>query len=186
LDRDKEEGEEEMIKLIALDLSTTSTGFAIFENEKLRESGTIAPKGDWKERIEKIYREINELIYENLTSVKKSEAMIVVEKPLSLQNGDTIIKLAKLHGLILSLSFDLNIHLEEIDNQTWKKHIAGAKASKEQTQDFLKRVRGIKTETTDEADAIGVGMGWMVEERCRVKMEKYAPVKRVRKSKKVR
>lgn len=183
-----------MSKLIALDLSTTSTGFAVFENEKLRESGTIAPKSkNWKERVKEIYEHIHDLILTESCDIdcktcgKSCERFlkIVAETPLSLQNGDTTIKLAKLHGLLLSLSFDFNFPLEEIDNQTWKKHIAGAKASKEQTQDFLKRVRGIKTETTDEADAIGVGMGWMVEERCRVKMEKYAPVKRVRKSKKV-
>ncbi len=155
-----------MSKIIAFDLSTTSTGFAVFENEKLRESGTIAPKNkDWKKRVEEIYKEISKLIYINLTSVKKSESMIVVEKPLSLQNGDTTIKLAKLHGLVLSLSFDLEIPLKEIDNQTWKKHIAGAKASKEDTKKCLEIFYGYKTETTDESDAIGVGLGWMAEER---------------------
>lgn len=155
-----------MFKLIALDLSTTSTGFAIFENEELRESGTIAPKNkDWKERVKIIYREILNMLGNeyNLSNA----VTIVAETPLSLQNGDTTIKLAKLHGLILSLSFDFGFNLYEIDNQTWKKHIAGAKATKQQTQYFIEKTTGIKTETTDESDAIGVGMGWMAEERLK-------------------
>jgi Holliday junction resolvasome RuvABC endonuclease subunit len=172
-----------MFKLIALDLSTTSTGFAIFENEELRESGTIAPKNkDWKVRVKEIYQ----VIYHMILTEKYpyNSLQVVTETPLSLQNGDTTIKLAKLHGLILSICFQEGVSLQEIDNQTWKKHIAGARATKFQTQDFLRRVRGIKTETTDESDAVGVGMGWMAEERYKEKMEKYAPVKRTRKSRK--
>lgn len=151
------------MKLLSLDLSTTSTGFAIFVDGKLESSGTIAPKNkDWKERVFLIYKDLRKKI--NIESIYNRDIKIVVEKPLSLQNGDTTIKLAKLHGLILSLSFDMDVSLEEIDNQTWKKHIAGAKATKEQTQDFLRRVRGIKTETTDESDAVGVGLGFMAEQ----------------------
>ncbi|HNR65169.1 MAG TPA: crossover junction endodeoxyribonuclease RuvC [Atribacterota bacterium] len=171
------------MKLLSLDLSTTSTGYAVFRDNQLESSGTIALRiKDWKERIKEIYQIVYHLILKEKHPYEVIE--VVTEKPLSLQNGDTTIKLAKLHGLILSICFQEKIELYEIDNQTWKKHIAGAKASKEQTKKHLEIFYQYKTETFDEADAIGVGLGWMAEQRLKEKMEKYAPVKRMRKSRK--
>jgi Holliday junction resolvasome RuvABC endonuclease subunit len=154
-------------KLIALDLSTISTGYAVFINGELESSGTIIP-GKKLEVMNRIY-----VIYKELKNLIDYPDVVVVEKALSLQNGDTTIKLAKLHGVLLSICMEQMVKLEEIDNQTWKKHIAGAKASKEQTKDFLEKIRGIKTQTTDESDAIGVGMGWMAEEKYKNTIGKY-------------
>ena len=44
--------------IISFDASTTSTGYAIFDNGVLVEYGAIRPKGDIDERIKKIYLEI--------------------------------------------------------------------------------------------------------------------------------
>ena len=145
-------------KLIAIDLSTTSTGVAIFMNGEYYKSRTIIP--DKKlcviNRIYHIYRELKKVI--------DYPDMVVVEKALSLQNGDTTIKLAKLHGVLLSICMEQMVKLEEIDNQTWKKHVAGAKADKKQTQDYIEKVYKIKTKTFDESDACGIGIGFLAEQ----------------------
>lgn len=170
-------------KLIAIDLSTASTGVAIFMNEEYYKSRTIIP--DKKlcviDRIYYIYRELKKII--------DYPDMVVVEKALSLQNGDTTIKLAKLHGVLLSICMEQMVKLKEIDNQTWKKHVAGAKADKKQTQDYIERIYKIKTETFDQSDAIGIGIGFLAEqnipEALKFKAKKPLLKKRSKKMNKV-
>jgi Holliday junction resolvasome RuvABC endonuclease subunit len=142
-------------KLIAIDLSTTSTGVAIFMNGEYYKSRTIIP--DKKlcviNRIYHIYRELKKVI--------DYPDMVVVEKALSLQNGDTTIKLAKLHGVLLSICMEQMVKLEEIDNKTVKSMILKGNSTKEQIKDYLEKFYKIKTQNTDESDAVSVGLVWI-------------------------
>ena len=87
-----------MGKIIALDASTSCTGYAVFEDEQLVAYGKIKPKGDdWRDRIMDETLEIAALIREYHPRVIIAED--VPKKP----GANTLQKLGAVHGMILSL-----------------------------------------------------------------------------------
>jgi crossover junction endodeoxyribonuclease RuvC len=159
------------VRLLSIDLSTVSTGWAFFENEELKASGTIkATDKNTIKRLEFIYSGMGELFTEYRPDV------VVVEKALSLQNGDTTIKLAKLHGLLLSLCIKNNLALEEIDNMTWKSHFFKGnpnKVSKEQYYMYVRNILWSGVETDDEAAAILIGTAYLGTQRVYYRIPQY-------------
>lgn len=87
-----------MGKIIALDASTSCTGYAVFEDAQLVAYGKIKPNGnDWRDRIMDETLEIAALIREYHPSV-----IIVEDLPLK-PGANTLQKLGAVHGMILSL-----------------------------------------------------------------------------------
>jgi Holliday junction resolvasome RuvABC endonuclease subunit len=177
--------------IISFDLSTVACGYAVFENEKLMESGTIKAKKDSDKlgkRLSVLKSGIEKVLV--LPPGKKIDC-IVSEKPLFFGGKNKPFSLGAIHGLLKMICYENELpEVKEIDNKKWKKHIASGGASKEKTKDFLERVRGIKTKTFDESDAIGIAIGWIAEEKYKTTIGKYEakmplPKKRSKKMNKV-
>lgn len=87
-----------MGKIIALDASTSCTGYAVFEDDQLVAYGKIKPNGDdWRDRIMDETLELAALIRECHPRVIIAED--VPKKP----GANTLQKLGAVHGMILSL-----------------------------------------------------------------------------------
>ena len=89
-----------MAIILSLDASTSSTGWAIFEGEKLTKYGVLKPKPalDWSERIKDEFNFLNEIV--QVANVDK----IVAESPPAKQGMLTVMqKLGAIQGMILSL-----------------------------------------------------------------------------------
>lgn len=87
-----------MGKIIALDASTSCTGYAVFEDNKLVAYGKIKPNDDdWRDRIMDETLELAALIREHHPRVIIAED--VPKKP----GANTLQKLGAVHGMILSL-----------------------------------------------------------------------------------
>mgnify|MGYP004657488929 CR=1 FL=1 len=104
-----------MGKIIALDASTSCTGYAVFEDEQLVAYGKIKPKGDdWRDRIMDETLEIAALIREYHPRVIIAED--VPKKP----GANTLQKLGAVHGMILSLCAGFRIKPMFILPTNWR------------------------------------------------------------------
>ena len=85
-------------KIMALDASTSCTGYAVFDDDKLVSHGKIKPHGDdWRDRIMDETMVLAALIREHRPQVIIAED--VPKKP----GVNTLQKLGAVHGMILSL-----------------------------------------------------------------------------------
>lgn len=127
-----------MKKILSLDQSTSKTGFAIFEDNKLIEYGVIRPSKKIND---------NNMISVFLKIVKKVEEVkpdIVLLEDVYLKKGKTFNvqthkTLSNLQGMLISYFILNQIEYQIIHPQTWKNKVVGKKkVSKEETQSFFK------------------------------------------------
>lgn len=143
--------------ILALDVSTTSTGYAIYVDDKLVRYGFFKPKEkDWVDRVRKMSEELVLLSHEfNITTV-------VIEDTFFLKNIKTVKKLCLAQGMLLGQL--PNANLIQVFPNTWKKHFGLGKGKA--TRDEQKQTSISVAETLflisnrlndDEADAILMG-----------------------------
>ena len=109
-----------MAIILSLDASTSSTGWAIFEGEKLTKYGVLKPKPalDWSERIKDEFNFLNEII--QVANVDK----IVAESPPAKQGMLTVMqKLGAIQGMILSLGAINGISNEFFTPTQWRNRL---------------------------------------------------------------
>ncbi len=151
-----------MDKILALDLSTVSTGWSVYENEKLLVSGNISARGDIRKKLEVQYNGLWHLF------LCYKPALVVVETPIYVQNHKTAITTGKLHGLLLSIAIEDKIEVIEVDNNTWKSRFFPGqkpnKIKKEQIFRYVKLFLYSNVKTQDEADSILLGHYWISKE----------------------
>lgn len=101
---------------MGIDASTTSTGWSIFNGDKLIASGTIKPKGnEWRERV------INEWDY-YCKIVEKYSPEIIYMEDVPLKSGNqTLLKLGAVQGVILALSAQYHIKVEYLLPSDWRR-----------------------------------------------------------------
>lgn len=101
--------------IIALDASTSCTGYAVFENERLIAYGKIKPHGDtWRDRLMDETMELAALFREYVPDV-------VVAEDVPLKDGkQTIVKLGAVHGMILSLCAGFKLEPVFVLPSTWR------------------------------------------------------------------
>ena len=149
------EAQEQVI--LALDVSTTSTGYAIYVGDKLTQYGFFKPKeNEWLSRVRKMTEELQELKSNyNITTV-------VIEDTFFLRNIKTVKKLCLAQGILLGQLPEAN--LIQVFPNTWKKHFGLGKGKA--TRDEQKQTSISVAETMfliehgindDEADAILMG-----------------------------
>lgn len=149
------EAQEQVI--LALDVSTTSTGYALYVGDKLTKYGFVKPTGkDWLVRVRKMANKVNELDKEyNIDTV-------VIEDTFFLKNIKTVKKLCLAQGILLGQLPKVN--LIQVFPNTWKKHFGLGKGKA--TRDKQKQTSISVAETMflighgindDEADAILMG-----------------------------
>lgn len=143
--------------ILALDVSTTSTGYALYVGDKLTKFGFIKPTGkDWLVRVRKMADKVTELDEEY------SIDTVVIEDTFFLKNIETVKKLCLAQGILLGQLPKAN--LIQVFPNTWKKHFGLGKGKA--TRDEQKQTSISVAETMflighgindDEADAILLG-----------------------------
>ena len=157
--------------LLALDQSTQTTGYALFENDKLIKSGCYNPSGDYLERIVRLREWVKGIIEEH---IEKNNIIEIAIEDIQLQEFEpnsgkrvardfgvvTFKKLAYVQGALLSLFELMKINYQVIPSNTWKSYckIAGRRRDeqKKNAQEFIQNTYAKKV-TQDEADAICIG-----------------------------
>ncbi len=151
--------------LIALDESTTCTGYAVFEDEKLINHGAFSFKSkDVLERVSLIMEEI-----ENLINTYNPNDMIIEDVQITI-NAATAKSLLGLQFMIEIYAHRKNIPCETIRTTKWRKILGlsnsralDRKAKKQETIDYVKNKYGIDVVTDDESDAIAIGTAFLKE-----------------------
>lgn len=143
--------------ILALDVSTTSTGYAIYVNDKLVRYGFFKPKEkDWLSRVRKMSEELQTLKSEfNITTV-------VIEDTFFLKNIKTVKKLCLAQGILLGQLPEAN--LIQVFPNTWKKHFGLGKGKATRYEQKQTSISVAETMfliehgiNDDEADAILMG-----------------------------
>lgn len=149
------EAQEQVI--LALDVSTTSTGYALYEGDKLIHFGYIKPKDkDWLTRVRKMAEEVA-----NINSEKPINT-VVIEDTFFLKNIKTVKKLCLAQGILLGELPDAE--LVQVFPNTWKKHFGLGKGKATRTEQKQTSISVAETLfllntrlNDDEADAILMG-----------------------------
>ena len=150
--------------ILAFDQSSRTSGYSIFEDNKLKEHGTFTfSNNDLGIRLYKIRQKVEELI--NLYHPDK-----IIFEDIQLQdeiysqknvgNVKTFKTLAEVFGIIYELATELNIDNEAYLAGTWRKGLGIAGNHRDQqkanAQKWVYDNYGIKV-VDDEADAICIG-----------------------------
>ena len=151
--------------LIALDESTTSTGYAVFRNSALIEHGIFSSKSkDVLERVSYIMEEIEKLI-----TRYKPNNMIIEDVQITM-NAATAKSLLGLQFMIEIYAHRNNISCETYRTTKWRKILGlsnsralDRKAKKQKTIDYVKDKYGIEILKDDESDAIAIGTAYLLE-----------------------
>ncbi len=150
------------MRVLALDISTKSTGYAVFDEGELIQSGCItATSASVLERIEKITKELEEKV--DIDSINK----VIVEDPLPAFCGHNTVVYKALTYAQGSIAIMLHRHnklkMEFFTSSEWRAKCGihtgkGIKrdALKQLDIDFVKENYN-KIVNDDEADAIGIG-----------------------------
>ena len=153
--------------LIALDESTTCTGYAVFDDSELIEHGTFSFKSkDVLERVSLIMEEI-----ENLIDTYKPDNMIIEDVQITM-NAATAKSLLGLQFMIEVYAHRNNISCETYRTTKWRKILGlsnsrslDRKAKKQETIDYVKDKYGIEILKDDESDAIAIGTAYLLERK---------------------
>lgn len=169
------------MKLLSLDLSTKSTGYAVFEDDVLVDYGCIkASSTDVINRIQKITKEINNVLLKH-SNIKK----IVVEE-VRPENGQKGVGNLRTHKVLMWLQAALeflihdnfaSISIEYLYPSEWRK-VCGIQTGraimreklKQADINFVKKIYNIEV-NDDIADAIGIGHAYIIKETNEINWE---------------
>lgn len=157
------------MRILSLDGSTKATGWAIFDNNKLKEYGVItASSKDVIDRINKIIIELEEIL-------SKAEIDLIVIEEVRPDLG----KLSQTHRVLMWLQAAINfliherfskVKIEYIGASSWRKICgipqgAGIKREVLKARDieFVNKTFNIDTKSDDVADAIAIGYAYLKE-----------------------
>lgn len=101
-----------------LDLSTSCSGYSIFEDNNLIAYGAIKPKGnDWRERIMDETMQLAALLR------KYNPDKLYIEDVPKKPGNNTLLKLGAVHGMILSLCAGFKLNLTFLLPNEWRRKI---------------------------------------------------------------
>lgn len=160
---------EQDMKILALDLSTHSSGWAGFNNNNLSNYGLIkANSKDLIERIHKIIKQLYQLIYNSNPSV-----IVIEEVRPPQENGQNVKTFKALSYLQAALVFLIHDYFKDTKIEfmypsEWRK-ICGIQTGrgihreslKKKDIEFVNNIFGINTNSDDIADAVGLGWGYI-------------------------
>ena len=155
--------------ILALDISTSTTGYSLWQDKKFIMSSSVhkkVKKGDtWIDRVTFMAKEIKE----KTKDIKID--YIVVEDAFSRLNVNTLKKLCLAQGLIIGVVSQANSKLVMVYPKTWQKYYGIANLKREQLKGFtiensIKITnQELTSGTDDEADAIHIGNWFVNQER---------------------
>lgn len=147
-----------MANILALDQSSRITGYAIFKNNSLVDSGTFTTTDDFiPNRLVQIRNKVNGLIDQhNIDKVLLED----IQMQTQVNNVATHKVLAEVLGVLEELCAERKISHEVIHSQTWKAGLAikgrDRAAQKKNAQAYVATTYGKKV-SQDESDAICIG-----------------------------
>lgn len=147
------------MRLLALDQASRTSGFAVFEDEKLIDYGTFTfSDTDIGERLFKIRERVAKLIADYGIDYVAFED---IQLQGNTNNVQTFKVLAEVFGVIYELVTELELSHSVVFSGTWKS-TCGIKGrtrpeQKKNAQAFVTAKYGIKA-TQDESDAICIGI----------------------------
>ena len=165
------------MNIISIDQSTTTMGYAIYEDKKLIQYGHFCPK-DSHNADKRIY-EVNNFLQKMIDTVPDIEVILLEDiqlqnsingsrKHFSNQNNNvaTFKTLAKLLGVLSNTCLDNDIKYEVVSPSHWKS-IMGIKSlyrrdQKKETMELVDKLFG-ENALEDEADAICIGASYIKE-----------------------
>lgn len=154
------------MKILALDLSTKSTGWAVYEDAQLVDYGCItASSNDLIKRIQKIVSELIQVLNKHTVVKVIVEEVRPEEKIQNLQTHRALMWLQGAVAMVLH-EIDKNIKMEYLYPSEWRK-LCGIKTGagvrretvKESDIKFVNKTFGIFV-NDDIADAIGIGYAY--------------------------
>ena len=146
-------------RILALDQATHTTGWSIFDGDKLIKYGAFVVQGGEDDEVERIH-EVKSWLMSMIENWKPD--LIAIEGIQYQQNMGvtTFQSLARLQGVLMELCYGLNMSCKVCPTNTWRAH-CGVKGKqrndkKRSMQLLVKQWFDISV-TDDESDAIGIG-----------------------------
>lgn len=144
---------------LSLDVSTSSTGWAVYNGLALVESGVIKPKGTFLERALQMAITLRDIQSEAIKKYNKPfESIAIEQNNVGGVNQQSVIKIGIATGIILSRLIADRVYF--INVRSWRKHFLikgkGKKVLKQQAIDIVANAFN-KNVKDDEADAILIG-----------------------------
>lgn len=143
-----------MVKVLSLDLSTKSSGFCVFNNNKIVEYGTI--KSNDKEFLVRgqYMAEFVRLLCEKYGKFDK----VVIEELKIISNQKTLVMLGIVQGMVIREVRDSEVIF--VMPTVWRKkfHLNGKREDAKRKAIALCKSKGFETNSDDEAEAILLGM----------------------------
>lgn len=155
-----------MNNILALDQASRTSGYAVFQEDKLIASGTFTYEDDdFSLRLVKIRNKVIALIEQyNINKILLEDIQLQGQT----NNVETYRKLAEVRGVLSELACEMNIPHEIIHSQTWKStlNIKGRDRAtqKRNAQAFVINTYSKKV-TQDESDAICIGTHYIVSNK---------------------
>lgn len=142
--------------ILALDVSTSSTGYAVYRDGECITSGVLVYKDkDWVIRVRKMSGEIYRL--SNLLGITH----VVVEDTYVSKNINTVKKLCIAQGIIIGNT--LNAKVIQVYPTSWKSYFVLTKnkttrsTQKQSSLTIAETLHRLNTDSDDEADAVLLG-----------------------------
>lgn len=156
--------------MISLDASSTSTGWAYWENAVLKESGILCASGDAETRMNLMGKQILSLLKE------KNPIIVVIEQPPAVNDQKTFRLLSELVGMArgwAALKESPWVDYVEYEPNVWRRFVADTDekiplsrvACKPWDITKAKDLLQYETDSDDEADAILIGYA-RIKEMC--------------------
>lgn len=147
------------MRFISLDLSTTDTGYAIFENDKLITYGSISFK--IKDTYKRIILTV-EAVQEMLSGMEIDH--VVFEDSFSGTNKRVVVILNRLAGGIIWVADRLGVSFSTYPPKSVKKFITGnGNANKGMVIEAINQMYNIDVSNDNIADAIAIGQTFVAE-----------------------
>lgn len=142
--------------ILALDVSTTSTGYAVYRDGECITSGTLEYKDkDWVVRVRKMSVDIYNL------SNSLGITHVVVEDTYVSKNINTVKKLCMAQGILIGNTF--NAKVVQVYPTSWKSYFGLTKkkttrvSQKQSSLTIAETLHRLNTDSDDEADAVLLG-----------------------------
>ena len=150
--------------VLALDQSTSTTGWALFIKGELKDHGAFTASGDREKRIEDMRQWLVEKI-EELTLERQSPITLILEEIQHQRNVNTFRSLAHVQGVLINTGYQKELANEVIKTEVyfaseWKKTcgVTGRKSAEQKAnaQKFIRATYNIEV-PQDTCDAICLG-----------------------------
>lgn len=174
---------------LAVDQSTTVSGYAVFENENLIEHGKVKFEGEPIERMIEIKNWLVEKAQELKKQYPTNELKVILEdiqyqphyeknnyaNQGVLQNAMTFKTLAQLQGILIAALVENDIDYQIYHSSSWKStfNIKGKDRTeqKRNAQEYIKKQFNKDKITQDECDAILLGWHAVKEENKNIEWD---------------